>query len=256
MTFVRLFVSSYEPLQEYYWHKRRSNQRTNEQTNQRIYDYSGHTLTYQLTYTMKFTGPKAKRCRRHGINLFGSDKYDKILQRKPYGPGKGPRTRGKRPTEYGKQLLEKQKARDMFGVSERQFNRLYKTAANLKGQTGDELLSLLERRLDNVLYRAGFALTRLQSRQFTSHGLFTVNGVRVTSPSYSVKEGDVIAVRPKSKNSSVFTPIMDAHEKYMPPTWLKVDAGALALEITGQPTVDDFEQAIDVRQVIEYYSRR
>ena len=205
---------------------------------------------------MKFTGPKAKRCRRHGVNIYGSDKYDKILQRKPYGPGKGPRTRGKRPSEYGKQLLEKQKARDMFGLSERQFQGLYKTAAASMEQTGDQLLALLERRLDNVIYRAGFALTRLQSRQFTSHGLFSVNGVRVTSPSYRLKEGDVVEVRTKSKSSPVFSPILEAHEKYMPPSWLKVDASNLKVEVTGLPAADDFEQAIDVRQVIEYYSRR
>lgn len=205
---------------------------------------------------MKFTGPKAKRCRRQGTNIYGSDKYDKILQRKPYGPGKGPRSRGKRPSEYGKQLLEKQKARDMFGLSERQFVRVYKAAAASKEQTGDMILSILERRFDNTLYRAGFAFTRLQARQFASHGLFTVNGVRVTTPSYQLKEGDVIEVRGKSKSSNVFSPILEAHDKYMPPSWLKVDASNLKAEVVGTPTADDFEQAIDVRQVIEYYSRR
>lgn len=205
---------------------------------------------------MKFTGPKAKRCRRQGTNIYGSDKYDKILQRKPYGPGKGPRSRGKRPSEYGRQLLEKQKARDMFGLSEKQFHRMYKLASASMGQTGDTMLRLLERRLDNVIYRAGFALTRLQARQFAAHGLFTVNGVRVTTPSYSLKEGDIVEVRGKSKQSSVFSPILEAHEKYMPPSWLKVDAGSLKVEVTGMPEADDFEQAIDVRQVIEYYSRR
>lgn len=205
---------------------------------------------------MKFTGPKAKRCRKQGTNIYGSDKYDKILQRKPYGPGKGPRSRGKRPSEFGKQLLEKQKARDMFGLSERQFVRVYKAAAASREQTGDMMLRLLERRLDNTLYRAGFAFTRLQARQFACHGLFTVNGVRVTSPSYLLKEGDVIEIRTKSKSSAVFNPILEAHEKYMPPTWLKVDASNLKAEVVGTPSPDDFEQAIDVRQVIEYYSRR
>ncbi len=205
---------------------------------------------------MKFTGPKAKRCRRQGTNIYGSDKYDKILQRKPYGPGKGPRTRGKRPSEYGKQLLEKQKARDMFGLSERQFHRLYETASATTGQTGETLLQLLERRLDNVLYRAGFALTRLQARQFAGHGLFAVNGTRVTSPSFCVKPGDIVEARGRSKSSPVFSTILEAHEKYMPPSWLKVDSGNLKVEVTGQPTADDFEQAIDVRQVIEFYSRR
>ncbi|MDP7068948.1 MAG: 30S ribosomal protein S4 [Candidatus Peribacteraceae bacterium] len=205
---------------------------------------------------MKFTGPKAKRCRRHGTNIYGSDKYDKILQRKPYGPGKDPRARGRRPSEYGKQLLEKQKARDMFGLSERQFVRLYKAAAACKEQTGDMILQFLERRLDNTIYRAGFAFTRLQARQFTSHGIFLVNGVRVTSPSYRLKDGDVIEVRERSKTSPVFSPILEAHEKYMPPSWLKVDASKLRAEVSGVPQADDFEQAIDVRQVIEFYSRR
>ena len=205
---------------------------------------------------MKYTGPKAKRCRRQGVNIYGSDKYDKILQRKPYGPGKGPRTRSKRPTEYGRQLLEKQKARDMFGLSERQFVRLYKAAVASQDQTGDTLMKLLERRLDNALYRSGFALTRLQSRQFSAHGVFTINGVRVTSPSYRLKIGDVIEVRSKSKSSPVFTPILEAHEKYMPPSWLKVDPSNLKVEVVALPVVEDAEQAIDVRQVIEYYSRR
>ncbi|MCA9370412.1 MAG: 30S ribosomal protein S4 [Candidatus Peregrinibacteria bacterium] len=205
---------------------------------------------------MKFTGPKAKRCRRQGTNIYGSDKYDKILQRKPYAPGKGPRSRGKRPSEYGRQLLEKQKARDMFGLSERQFVRLYKAAAASKAQTGDMILQLLERRLDNTIYRSGFAFTRLQARQFASHGLFTVNGVRVTSPSFLLQEGDVVEIRGKSKNSNVFNPIIEAHDKYMPPSWLKVDANSLKTEVVSLPSADDFEQAIDVRQVIEYYSRR
>ena len=115
---------------------------------------------------MKYNGPKARRVRRQGLNLFGSDKYDKILQRKPYGPGKGPKTRMGRDSEYAKQLKEKQKARDMYGLSEKQFRRLYSEALTAKGGTGDEMKRLLEQRLDNVIYRAGFASTRLQSRQF------------------------------------------------------------------------------------------
>lgn len=205
---------------------------------------------------MKYTGPKARRVRRHGSNIYGSDKYDKVLQRKPYGPGKGPKTRGSRPSEFGKQLLEKQKARDMFGLSERQFHNLYKAAATAKGQTGENLLQRLEGRLDNAIYRAGFALTRLQSRQFVGHGLFQVNGVRVTTPSYQVKPGDKITVRQRSKSSPVFPPILEANEKYMPPSWLKVSSGAMEIEVASLPGPDAFEQAIDVRQVIEFYSRR
>ena len=205
---------------------------------------------------MKYTGPKAKRVRRQGTNIYGSDKYDKVLQRKPYGPGKGPRTRGTRQSEYGKQLLEKQKARDMFGLSERQFHRLYMAASAATGQTGDNLLERLERRLDNVIYRSGLALTRFQARQFVSHGHFLVNGVRVTVPSYTVKPGEKITLRERSKSSPVFGPIIEANEKYMPPAWLKVNSSSLEIEISTVPAPDAFEQAIDVRQVIEFYSRR
>lgn len=204
---------------------------------------------------MKYTGPKAKRCRRQGVNIYGSDKYDKILQRKPYGPGKSPKTRSSRLSEYGQQLKEKQKARDMYGLSEKQFRLLYTEAAKTTGQTGDVFKSLLEQRLDNAIYRAGFALTRLQARQFVGHGHFLVNGVRVTSPSFRVRIGQRIVAREASKRSPVFGPILDAHEKYLPPKWLKVDGGSLSVEVVALPAATDAEQAIDVRQVIEFYSR-
>src|SRR5688572_1715442 len=112
-----------------------------------------------LFVSMKYTGPKARRSRRHGMNLYGSDKYDKILQRKPYGPGKGPKVRAGRDSEYAKQLKEKQKARDIYGLSEKQFRRLYKEALKAKGRTGDMIKQLLEQRLDNVIYRAGLSMT-------------------------------------------------------------------------------------------------
>jgi len=204
---------------------------------------------------MKFTGPKAKRCRRQGVNLYGADKYDKILQRKPNLPGKGPRQRTGRPTPYAEQLKEKQKMRDIYGISEKQFRNVYKKAAALQGQTGDNINQLLERRLDNVLYRAGFAMTRMQARQFVSHGLFMVNEVRVTSPSYLVKEGEKVIVRPRSKTSPIFASIIAAHEKYLPPSWLKVNSSSIEVEIVSLPEIDASEQVVDVRQVIEFYSR-
>ena len=205
---------------------------------------------------MKYSGPKAKICRRFGTNIYGSDKYDKILQRKPQGPGKGPRDRMGRKSEYALQLTEKQKMRSIYGLSERQFFGLYKEAAAAEGQTGEVMKQLLERRLDNAIYRAGFALTRLQSRQFVSHGLFTVNGTRVTVPSYRIREGDKIAVREKSKTSPAFGPILQAHEKYMPPEWIKADVRDLSAEVAALPSAESAEQAVDIRQVIEFYSRR
>lgn len=204
---------------------------------------------------MKYNGPKARRVRRLGINLYGSDKYDKILQKKPYGPGKGPKTRAGRDSEYAKQLKEKQKARGIYGISEKQFSRLYSEAIKSKGQTGDQMKQLLEQRLDNLIYRAGFAMTRLQSRQFAGHGLFLVDGHRVTSPSYRVMPGQVVSVRPKAKDSPVFAAIRERHEKYTAPKWLSVDASALKAEVVSVPEAADAEQAIDMRLVVEFYSR-
>ena len=189
------------------------------------------------------------------MNLYASDKYDKILQRKPYGPGKSPKTRQGRDSEYAKQLKEKQRAREMYGLSEKQFRNLYSEASRAKGQTGDQMKQLLEQRLDNVIYRAGFALTRLQARQFAGHGLFLVDGQRVTTPSYRVRAGEVITVRPKVKDSPVIVGNLEKHEKYLAPKWLKVNGGARSIEVTALPLADDAEQAIDMRQVVEFYSR-
>jgi small subunit ribosomal protein S4 len=205
---------------------------------------------------MKNKGPKAKRCRRYGVNLYGTDKYDKILQRKPHGPGKSPRGhQNTRLSEYGQQLKEKQKARDMYGLTERQFQRMYLSATKIPGQTGDALKQMLEGRLDNVIYRAGFSVNRLQSRQFVGHGHFLVDGVRVTIPSFQVKPGQVITVRSQSKDSPVFGPIMAAHEKYLPPSWMTVDAKAMRIEVKSIPPAESAEQAVDMRQIIEFYSR-
>jgi len=204
---------------------------------------------------MKYTGPKARRARRQGMNLYGSDKYDKILQKKPYGPGKNPKTRQGRDSEYAKQLKEKQKARDMYGLSEKQFNRLFKEAIKSKGRTGDQMKQLLEQRLDNAIYRAGFASTRMQSRQFAGHGLFLVDGNRVTSPSYRLKPGQVITVRPRAKDSPIFVGIREKNAKYGAPKWLNVDAAALKAEVIALPDAQDAEQGVDMRMVVEFYSR-
>lgn len=204
---------------------------------------------------MKYNGPKAKKCRRQGMNLYGTDKYDKILQRKAHGPGKSPRDQQSRLSEFGQQLKEKQKARDMYGISERQFLGMYLRATKVTGQTGDALKQMLERRLDNVVYRAGFAMTRTQSRQFVGHGLFLVDGVRVTVPSFQVQPGQTITVRTQSKGSPAFVTILAAHEKYLPPSWLAVDAKAMSIAVQALPPPDAAEQAVDMRQIVEFYSR-
>ncbi len=209
---------------------------------------------------MRYTGPKARKCRRQGINLYGSDKYDKILQRKPQAPGKAPKTtgggRGSKLSEYGRQLLEKQKVCAIYGVHDRQLSSIFSSSANQVGQTDRIMNVTLERRLDSTLYRAGFANTRLQSRQFISHGLFTVNGRRVTVPSYQLKIGDIVQVRTQTKGSTVFAGIIESHGRYTPPDWLKTDTSSLRFEIVGLPGDEKhFEQAIDMRKVVGFYSR-
>ena len=152
-------------------------------------------------------------------------------------------------------MKEKQKARVIYGLSEKQFARLYSEAVKSKGRTGDQIKQLLEQRLDNLIYRAGFAMTRMQSRQFAGHGLFMVDGHRVTTPSYRVQPGQVISIRKQAKDSPVFVSIRERNQKYLAPKWLKVDTDALKVEVISTPDAADAEQAVDMRLVVEYYSR-
>ena len=204
---------------------------------------------------MKYNGPKARVCRRLQMNLYGSAKYDKVMQKKPFGPGKSAKFRAGRDSEFAKQLKEKQRARFLYGLSEKQFRLLYDEAVRMKGMTGDNFKHLLERRLDNVLFRAGFAVTRLQSRQFASHGLFKVDGHRTTTPSLRVKPGQKITVRPQAKTSPVFASILERTEKNVVPSWIKVNPQSLEIEVTSIPQAADAEQALDMQQIIEFYSR-
>ena len=207
---------------------------------------------------MRYTGPKARRVRRQGVNIFGSDKYDRLLQKKPYAPGMqaASRNRPAKLSEYGKQLLEKQKACYTYGVHNKQLRAIYLVASQTLGQTDAMIHTLLESRLDNALYRAGFAKTRMQARQFISHGMFKVNGVRVTIPSRKVAVGDKVQVREQRKTSPVFATILPGNERYTPPDWLKADAATLSFEVRALPTEEKhFDKSIDMRKVIGFYSR-
>lgn len=204
---------------------------------------------------MRYTGPKGRQCRREGVNLFGSPKYQKLLAKRTGIPGMHGSKRQAKESEYGKQLREKQKAKRMFCLSEKQFRRYFDKASSSDGVTSDNLLQLLERRLDNALYRAGFALTRIQSRQFSSHGLFLVNGRRVDVPSVMLKIGDVVEVRPKSKGSVVFKSILEEQEDYTAPKWLSVDKNKLSFEVVDLPGADSFESLISPQYIVEFYSR-
>ena len=202
---------------------------------------------------MRSGQPKARLCRREGVNLFGSDKYDKILARRTTKPGRSPKDRPAKISEYGRQLREKQKAKRMYGVSEKQFRRAFAKATTSKAVTGSRLLQLLELRLDNVIYRAGFAMTRPQARQFVSHKQFLVNGRAVDVPSIEVKVGDVITVRDRFENNIIFESHSDRIR--MIPKWLCVDAKKKTITIERLPDAEEVEQAISVHMIVEFYSR-
>lgn len=202
----------------------------------------------------RYTGAKARLVRRFGVNIFGNEKMDKILNRRPHGPGiHGQGRRGKM-SEYKKQLLEKQKLRFMFGLTERQLRNYYKKAAAKKEPTGSALLKLLERRLDNAVYRAGLAKTRAQARQMVGHGLFLMNGRRVSIPSIQIREGDVLEVRTKSQSSPLFTAVKEEKD-FDHARWLKVDQKGLKFEVADLPKEDDFDKLIQTSLIIEYYSK-
>jgi small subunit ribosomal protein S4 len=174
----------------------------------------------------RYTGPKAKLARKFGENIFGNTKFDKILSKKNYGPGQHGQRRRKI-SEYGIQLNEKQKLKLMYGLYEKQFRGYFKKADRMRGITGENLLKLLERRLDNVVYRLGFAMSRQQARQLVSHKHLTVNGEVVNIPSYLIKPGDVIAVKEKSKQLDVFHDSLRLR-KTNPYDWLSVEKAKLS----------------------------
>lgn len=202
----------------------------------------------------RYTGPKARLVRRFGVNIFGSEKYDKILERRPHGPGIHGSSRRGKDSEYKKQLLEKQKLRFMYGITEGQLRNYYKKAAAKQEATGVALLKLLERRLDNTIYRAGFAKTRSQARQMVNHGLFMMNGRRVSIPSIQIREGDKMEVREKSKASPLFTVVKEAKD-FDHVRWVKSTQKDLKTEVVALPSDDDLDKLIQTHLIVEFYSK-
>ena len=207
---------------------------------------------------MRYTWPKKKLCRREGVNLFGTEKYDlNKWKRSPLG--------SRKTSEYGTQLRKKQLAKRMFGLSEKQFVSYFKKAYKSKaeGTTWEKMLKLLELRLDNVVYRAGFARTRMQSRQFTNHAHFTLNGVKVSIPSISLKVWDVIELREKMKESPLYKWLLEELAEFAKENkgkitnckWIDVDTKKLTITIKSLPEKDDFEQIIDIQKIVEFYSK-
>lgn len=199
--------------------------------------------------------PIVKQSRREGYALH--PKAHKIMVNKTSIPGQHGRSRQGKPSLYSIQLREKQKVRRLYGLLEKQFSRLMSEASRSQGQSGQVLLQLLERRLDNVIYRAGFATSRRAARQLVSHGHFMLNGRRVDIPSIRVKEGDVITVRPRSTKGNYFGNITDvvANTSQPPLSWLKSDVKKLTVTITGAPKREEAEPEINEQLIVEYYSR-
>lgn len=203
---------------------------------------------------MRYTGPKARLCRRHRANLFGPAKYTKILERRAGKPGvHGSKMSFKKLSEYGVQLGEKQKARHLFGLSEKQFANYFKKASRMPGETGENLLRLLELRLDNVIYVSQLAVTRMQSRQMVGHGHFKLNGRRVDIPSIQVRPGDKIELVTKLSDSHLYSGLEKL--KDYSPKWLKVDLKKVAIDVVAPPEKDELEKSIESQLIVEFYSR-
>lgn len=192
--------------------------------------------------------------RREGINLFGNEKFDANKIKRNFKPGMhGPKGSFSKKSEYAKQLREKQRLKIMFGINERQLFNYYKKASKMKEITGNALLKLLEKRLDNVIFKAGFAKSRPQARQLVSHGLFKINNQKINVPSYQVETGDKFEAIGRIKKSKLFSDL--EKQKFAPAKWVKVDYKTLTGEITRDLEPQELEQGVQASLVIEYYSK-
>ena len=199
----------------------------------------------------RYTGPITKKSRRLGTDLVGGDK---AFERRSYPPGMHGRGRIKE-SEYLLQMREKQKARFAYGVLEKQFRRYYEEAVRKPGKTGEVLLQILESRLDNVVYRAGFASTRRQARQLVVHGHFLVNGKKVNIPSYRVTAYDIIDVKPKSLNLDPFVIARETHHERVVPAWLTVRPNRMRILVHQLPTRDQITVDVQEQLIVELYSK-
>ncbi len=203
----------------------------------------------------RYTGAKAKLCRRFGENIFETPKYDRILEKKNYPPGEHGQSFRRKISDYGIHLKEKQKVRYMYGVLEKQFRNYFKKADKMKGITGENLLKILEMRLDNIVFRLGVGVTRMQARQIVRHRHILVNGKRVNIPSFICKIGDVIEVTEKSKKMIMFKTNVEMGGGTSRYEWLSFDGNEMKGEILAIPERDKIPVLIDDRLIVEYYSK-
>lgn len=207
----------------------------------------------------RYIGPVCRLCRREGVKLYlkGERCYSPkcAMERRPYPPGQHGQKRARRPSDYAVRLREKQKLRRIYGISERQFRNLFEEASRKKGVTGSVFLGLLESRLDNVVYRLGFAVSRRQARQLVRHGHITVNGRRVDLPSYRVRPGDEIAVAEKSRNLELIRQNLEAMKGRKVGPWLSLDVEGMKGKFLRLPDREDLALPMNEQLVIEFYSR-
>ncbi|MDO4812558.1 MAG: 30S ribosomal protein S4 [Eubacteriales bacterium] len=206
----------------------------------------------------RYTGAVCRLCRREGQKLFlkGDRCYtDKCaIERRAYAPGMHGNARNKKLSEYGVQLREKQKARRYYGVLESQFAEYFEMASKRKGMTGENLLAILESRLDNVVYRLGFAMSRAEARQLVRHGHFTVNGKKVNIPSYLVSVGETIELKDSSRSLDKFKGSLEANASRVVPKWLEMDKNNVA-KVVAVPAREDIDLPIEEHLIVELYSK-
>ncbi|MFP6627356.1 MAG: 30S ribosomal protein S4 [Deltaproteobacteria bacterium] len=207
----------------------------------------------------RYTDPVCRLCRREGMKLFlkGDRCYtDKCaIERRNYAPGQHGQGRRRKISEYAVQLREKQRLKRTYGLLEKQFRRYFVMAERSRDVTGEVLLTLLERRLDNMVYRFGLATSRAEARQLIKHRHFTVNGKRVDIPSYLTKQGDEISVREKSRSKTVFSHAIEMSERRGVPTWLSMDAESFTGRVTKLPEREELTMPINERLIVELYSK-
>ncbi len=204
----------------------------------------------------KFTGPKGKLVRRFGVNIFVNPKYDRLLERRSDGPGQhGANRMRHKVSDYGQQLIEKQKLRNTYCMLEKPFRRVFRKAQQMRGVTGENLLVLLETRLDNIVFRAGFGCTLMQARQLVNHGHISVNGHRVDIASCRIKTGDVITVRDNDGSRALATRYLAENPRFSGAEWLEVDQKALTVSVKRLPQRDEIHVAANEQMIVELYSK-
>ncbi len=203
----------------------------------------------------KIKTPKGKLVRKFGENIFGNPKFDKLLNRKPYAAGQHGQSRRRRLSNYGDQLKEKQKIKIMYGILERQFRNYFEKADKMVGETGTNLMQMLESRLDNVVYRLGFASTRSAARQLVNHAHVMVNNHKVNIPSYIVKPGDVIQIRARSKKMDVIVESMKRIKGDLDLPWLELDKAKMTGTVIAIPEREDMQVLVNEQLVVELYSK-